>query len=142
VNLLPWQADSEFPTAPPPETAFTQRLSDDDDTATHVSESADPAAASLGFTPGGQWWNELAQLHPFGTGLLPAGYSPSSCESSPAPKDAVAEMVCARNADPGGPAAASYTLVPEHRAVNTTLDEHLRGSTVVTCPGNIQSPGP
>ena len=51
-------------------------------------------------------------------------------------------MVCARNADPGGPAAASYTLVPEHRAVNTTLDEHLRGSTVVTCPGNIQSPGP
>jgi hypothetical protein len=107
-----------------------------------VSESADPAAASLGFTPGGQWWNELAQLHPFGTGLLPAGYSPSSCESSPAPKDAVAEMVCARNADPGGPAAASYTLVPEHRAVNTTLDEHLRGSTVVTCPGNIQSPGP
>jgi serine/threonine kinase PknH len=76
------------------------------------------------------------------TGLLPAGYSPSSCESSPAPKDAVAEMVCARNADPGGPAAASYTLVPEHRAVNTTLDEHLPGSTVVTCPGNIQSPGP
>jgi hypothetical protein len=65
------------------------------------------------------------------TGLLPAGYSPSSCESSPAPKDAVAEMVCARNADPGGPAAASYTLVPEHRAVNTTLDEHLPGSTVV-----------
>jgi hypothetical protein len=81
VNLPPWQADSQFPTAPPPETAFTQRLSDDDDTAprpvlprpsssaaasdfgaasTHVSESADPAAASLSFTPGGQWWNELA----------------------------------------------------------------------------------
>jgi hypothetical protein len=81
VNLPPWQADSEFPTAPPPETTFTQRLSDDDDTAplpvlprpsssaaasafraasTHVSESA--RAASLSFTPGGQWWNELAQL--------------------------------------------------------------------------------
>src|SRR5260370_39228189 len=33
VNLPPWQADSQFPTAPPPETSFTQRLSDDDDTA-------------------------------------------------------------------------------------------------------------
>lgn len=64
MNLPPWQADSQFPTAPPPETAFTQRLSDDDDTAplpvlprpsssaaasafraasTHESESADPA---------------------------------------------------------------------------------------------------
>ena len=83
MNLPPWQADSQFPTAPPPETVFTQRLSDDDDTAplpvlprpsssaaasdfgaasTHVSESADPAAASLSFTPGGQWWNEVAQF--------------------------------------------------------------------------------
>ena len=221
MNLPPWQADSQFPTAPPPETAFTQRLSDDDDTAplpvlprpsssaaasdfgaasTHLSGSADPAAASLSFTPGGQWWNELAQLQsvrhrrppraslarcavifavtaavvswvllrpstpsapaagsaaptttPLATspdadaqrrltGLLPAGYSPSSCESSPAPKDAVAEVVCARNADPGGPAAASYTLVPEHSAVNTILDEHLRGSTVVTCPGTSSPP--
>ena len=33
MNLPPWQADSQFPTAPPPETAFRQRLSDDDDTA-------------------------------------------------------------------------------------------------------------
>ena len=64
MNLPPWQADSQFPTAPPPETTFTQRLSDDDDTAplpvlprpsssaaasafraasTHVPESADLA---------------------------------------------------------------------------------------------------
>lgn len=74
--------------------------------------------------------------------LLPAGYSPDSCAAATVPAHAAAKVQCARNSDPGGPSAASYTLVTEKAALPTVLDGLLRGSTIVTCPGNIQSPGP
>jgi hypothetical protein len=51
-------------------------------------------------------------------------------------------VLCTRTSDPAGPPAASYTLVAEKSSLPTVLDDLLRGSTIVTCPGNIQSPGP
>jgi hypothetical protein len=40
------------------------------------------------------------------------------------------------------PAAATYTLVAEKASLRPLFDDLPRGSTIVTCPGNIQSPGP
>lgn len=74
--------------------------------------------------------------------LLPAGYSPGACTPAPPPAHAVAKVVCTRNADRGGPPAASYTLVAEKSSVRLVFDDIVRNSAIVTCPGNIQSPGP
>ncbi|MDV3133365.1 hypothetical protein [Mycobacterium sp. 29Ha] len=74
--------------------------------------------------------------------LLPAGYSPGACTPAPAPAHAVAKVLCTRNTDRGGPPAASYTLVAEKSSVRPVFDDIVRNSAIVTCPGNIQSPGP
>ena len=55
---------------------------------------------------------------------------------------AVAKTVCTHNGDPAGPTAATYTLVAEKASLRPLFDDLLRGSTIVTSPGNIQSPGP
>ncbi|QEM43845.1 DUF4175 domain-containing protein [Mycolicibacterium grossiae] len=75
-------------------------------------------------------------------GLLPPGYSDAACEAVSTPKGAVAKFGCERNADPGGPPLATYTLLPDDAAVTRAFDDVVKASTVVTCPGNIQSPGP
>jgi hypothetical protein len=74
--------------------------------------------------------------------LLPAGYSPGACTPTPAPAHAVAKIVCTRNTDRGGPPTASYILVAEKSSVRPVFDDIVRNSAIVTCPGNIQSPGP
>ena len=54
----------------------------------------------------------------------------------------LAKIVCTHNGDPAGPTAATYTLVAEKASLRPLFDDLPRGSTIVTCPGNIQSPGP
>jgi hypothetical protein len=54
----------------------------------------------------------------------------------------LAKIVCTHNGDPAGPTATTYTLVAEKASLRPLFDDLLRGSTIVTCPGNIQSPEP
>lgn len=51
-------------------------------------------------------------------------------------------ITCGRNADLGGPRHATYTLAASPEALRDALDELVDTTTVVVCPGNIQSPGP
>ena len=74
--------------------------------------------------------------------MLPSGYSPGSCEPATTPPRALAKIVCTHNGDPAGPTAATYTLVAEKASLRPLFDDLPRGSTIVTCPGNMQSPGP
>jgi hypothetical protein len=51
-------------------------------------------------------------------------------------------VTCNKNSDPGGPLTATYTLVDNKSALDAALDGIVQASTMVNCPGNIQSPGP
>ena len=51
-------------------------------------------------------------------------------------------MSCGQNTDPGGPPSATYTLARDKEALRAGLDEIVESSTMVNCPGGIQSPGP
>jgi serine/threonine kinase PknH len=75
-------------------------------------------------------------------GLLPAGYPADACSAATAPGAALAGMSCGKNADAGGPLTATYTLLPDAGALTTAFDDLVSGATILTCPGNIQSPGP
>jgi hypothetical protein len=58
------------------------------------------------------------------------------------PEEASANVGCKRNADPGGPPSATYTLAKDNAAPKGAFDSAKRDSSVVNCPGNIQSPRP
>lgn len=75
-------------------------------------------------------------------GMLPPGYPEGSCEAVAPVKGALAQVSCDKNADPGGPLAATYTLVGDEEALKGLFDEIIGTTSVVDCPGNIQSPGP
>jgi serine/threonine-protein kinase len=74
--------------------------------------------------------------------LLPAGYPPGICNPITAPPGALAKVSCGQNADPGGPPSATYTLFPDVATLRLALNKIVQTSTVVNCPGRIQSPGP
>jgi serine/threonine kinase PknH len=74
--------------------------------------------------------------------LLPPGYPAGSCESVVPAKGAAAQLSCAANTDPGGPLSATYTLAQDDAALTALFDDIVATSSVVDCPGNIQSPGP
>lgn len=73
--------------------------------------------------------------------LLPSGYPPDSCTSSAPTGGAIAEVTCGRNTDLDGPPAATYALFPDATALRQSFDNTVQATTVVTCPGRIQSPG-
>ncbi len=73
---------------------------------------------------------------------LPRGYAADSCEAVVPAKGALAQLSCAPNADIGGPLAATYTLARDKAALKDLFDDVVTTSSVVDCPGNIQSPGP
>ena len=54
----------------------------------------------------------------------------------------LAKIVCTHNGDPAGPTATTYTLVAEKASLRPLFDDPLRGSTIVTCPGDISRPDP
>ena len=74
--------------------------------------------------------------------LLPPGYPSNSCKPVEPSKDALAQANCTQNADVGGPPSANYTLMRDKAALQAAFDGITRGTSVVNCPGNIQSPGP
>jgi hypothetical protein len=74
--------------------------------------------------------------------MVPAGYQSGSCRPAAVPKDALAQVSCDKNSDAGGPLSATYTLVGDKAALDAALNGIVQASTMVNCPGNIQSPGP
>jgi serine/threonine kinase PknH len=73
---------------------------------------------------------------------LPAGFVDESCRPEPASPPATAELICSTNADAAGPASARFLLAKDTADLQGLVRSTLLGAQVVTCPGNIQSPGP
>jgi hypothetical protein len=74
--------------------------------------------------------------------LLPPGYPPDSCKPVAPLKDGLAQVNCVKNADPGGPQSATYTLAKDKASLEGAFNDIVAASTTEICPGNIQSPGP
>lgn len=73
--------------------------------------------------------------------LLPAGYPPDTCKPIAPPQGALAKVSCGQNSDADGPPSATYTLFPDSAALRAAFNRFVHNSTVVECPGRIQSPG-
>lgn len=71
--------------------------------------------------------------------MLPTGYTKGTCKPQSS-TGAVGVITCGRNSDPGGPSSATYTLTSSPDALRAALNEVVQTTTVVICPGNIQSP--
>lgn len=97
------------------------------------SESAQPPGAPRA-TPSPEA-DQLLQM-------VPAGYPSDSCKPVAAPKAALAQVDCDKNADTGGPLSSTYTLATNKAALDEAFNAIVQASTRVNCPGNIQSPGP
>lgn len=74
--------------------------------------------------------------------MLPKGYPADSCTPVDPPKGAVAQVECGGNTDAGGPPKAAYTLAADPTALKSMFDRVVSSTTMVNCPGNLQSPGP
>jgi len=74
--------------------------------------------------------------------MVPRGYPQGACEAVIPAKGALAQVSCGKNDDPGGPLAATFTLAKDDDALSELFDGVINTSSVVNCPGNIQSPGP
>ncbi|MBS4728066.1 serine/threonine protein kinase [Mycobacterium sp. SM1] len=122
VGLIIWSREPSHPASTPTITSTTTTAT----TSFTTPVSTPPAAESQ------------ARLF----GLLPPGYPPDACKPIAPPKDALAVMSCGANADPGGPPSATYTLLRDLAALRVAFDGIVRSTTVVACPGGIQSPGP
>ncbi|MEO6794447.1 MAG: serine/threonine-protein kinase [Mycobacterium sp.] len=73
--------------------------------------------------------------------LLPTGYPQDTCRSTTPMGGAVAEVTCGRNVAVDGPPLATYSLFPDVGALHLSFDNTVQTTTVVNCPGRIQSPG-
>lgn len=106
-------------------------------------ESSEPTAATpptstvTSETPASES-PEVIRLRTF----LPAGQPAQSCQTFIASSNAVAEVRCKANADPGGPTTATYTMYADRAALRAAFDALAQASRPVICPGQIQSPGP
>lgn len=73
--------------------------------------------------------------------LLPSGYPQDTCTSTTPSGGAIAEVTCGRNTDVDGPPAATYALFSDASSLRQSFDNTVQATTVVNCPGRIQSPG-
>jgi hypothetical protein len=73
---------------------------------------------------------------------LPKGYPAGACKPVARLEGAMSTIACTVNKDPGGPVSATYSLLLDTPALNTAIEDLVSTSTVVDCPGRIQSPGP
>lgn len=73
--------------------------------------------------------------------LLPAGYPAGACKQATPPKGALAAVSCGANTNPGGPPPATYALFPDAALLGAEFDHIVATSSVMGCPGRIQSPG-
>lgn len=85
---------------------------------------------------------EVAQAQSRLSSLLPNGYSQGSCEPTKPTAGGLAALSCKQNTDAGGPVVATFTLAKDKAGLDSALNNVIGGSTVVECPGRIQSPGP
>ena len=74
--------------------------------------------------------------------VLPAGYPAGACASVARLEGALATIACKGNDDQGGPVSATYSLLVDSAALERAIKDVADTSTVVDCPGRIQSPGP
>ncbi|AXK74297.1 hypothetical protein AVZ31_07225 [Mycolicibacterium neoaurum] len=74
--------------------------------------------------------------------VLPRGYPDGACKPVARLDGALATIACTVNKDPGGPMSATYSLLVDSAALKAAIDNLETTSTVVDCPGRIQSPGP
>lgn len=112
---------------------LANRSGDDESTTeSQPTESAAPDTSAA--TPANEAQSRLFKL-------LPAGYPPNVCRPTVPLGGAVAEVSCGRNVDIGGPSSATYTLYPDLGALRLSFDTTVQTSSVVICPGRIQSPG-
>jgi serine/threonine-protein kinase len=75
--------------------------------------------------------------------LIPAGYPRSVCvPSSPPAAGALATIDCRQSTQPGGPAAARYSLFANAGDLNVHFDESIKlNDELLPCPGsNADSP--
>ncbi|CAJ1503452.1 hypothetical protein [[Mycobacterium] burgundiense] len=72
---------------------------------------------------------------------LPGGYPDSACQAVEPPQGTVAQVLCEATSEPQAP-AATYTLVADEESLTAAFDRLTKRSSVVVCPGRIQSPGP
>jgi hypothetical protein len=73
---------------------------------------------------------------------LPRGYPADACKPVARLEGAMSTIACTVNRDPGGPMSATYSLLPDTAALDVAIEDLTTTSTVVDCPGRIQSPGP
>lgn len=73
---------------------------------------------------------------------IPVGYPEGACMAAERPAGVVAQLVCGRNSDSGGPVSATYSLYSDRQALRAGFQERVDRSAVEICPGRIQSPGP
>jgi serine/threonine kinase PknH len=73
--------------------------------------------------------------------LLPGGYPPGACTAATPSPGTLALLQCGQNIDPGGPPAGSYFLYSDATSTRQAFDKIVTTSTVLDCPGRIQSPG-
>jgi serine/threonine-protein kinase len=96
--------------------------------------SASPSTTSVPTAPAAETQARLFRL-------LPAGYPPKTCKPISPPANTLAKVSCGKNTDPDGPASAVYTLFPDADALDAGFNTMVESSTIVDCPGRIQSPG-
>ncbi|EID13660.1 hypothetical protein [Mycolicibacterium phlei] len=101
-------------------------------------EDVEPAVAAPPTTQGPQASAEDEQL----LQRLPKGYRTGACEPADPPEGALAQVICERNTDAGGPLSGTYTLVEDRAQLEKTFRAVMDTATRVDCPGRIQSPGP
>ena len=76
-------------------------------------------------------------------GALPPGYPPDSCKPMGASGAALARVRSSITVDPAvGPGSVTHELMPSLGALNTAFTSIVDGTNLLTCPGDIRSPGP
>ena len=74
--------------------------------------------------------------------MLPPGYPPGACKPADPQPGSVSKINCDNNVDADGPSSGTYLLARDRAALDAAFAAAVRPDAIVTCPGNIQSPGP
>ena len=101
------------------------------------SDEPDPSGASPGMSASPPSASPTDEDEARLLRLLPAGYPSDSCEPAAPRKDALAQMNCGANTDPGGPSSATYTLARDRAALAGVFNDSIASANRVNCPGNI-----
>lgn len=74
-------------------------------------------------------------------GAVPPGFPPGACQAVTPAGAASAMVQCAATGDPAVSASVTYEQMASRTAMLSRLFAQMDALTVVTCPGNIRSPG-